>query len=160
MTMQNDPLDAGLDDAALEALLAAGWFAAPPPGPGLLSRILADAAEVSTGRAASDGIASGDPRPAPALRATPASWLQRLADRLLPVGGLGGAAALASCAALGLWLGAFAQESFISTVAGAFQVSGLPGSDGFDSAADAVVAFYDLNPGTTGASVPGEGRMQ
>ena len=156
MTTQNDPFDPGLDDAALDALLAAEWFPVPVAGPALMTRILADAAEVSAGRAA-----PGDAwqvRPAP--RPMPASWLQRLADRLLPVGGLGGAAALASCGVLGLWLGAFSQESFISTVAGEFQVSGTSTSDGFDSAADAVVAFYDLSPGASGASAPGEGQMQ
>ncbi len=156
MTTQKDPPDAGLDDAALDALLADAWFPAPPPAPGLMTRILADAAEVSAGQAA-----SGPPRPAlPAPRPPRDSWLQRLADRLLPVGGLGGAAALASCAAIGLWLGAFSQEGFVSTVAGEFQVSGGTSGDSFDSAAEAVVAFYDLSPGPAGVPAPEEGQTQ
>lgn len=156
MTTQNDPFDGSLDDAALDALLAAEWFPAPPPAPGLMTRILADAAEVSAGQVARVAV-----RPVPfALRRRRNSWLHRLADRLLPVGGLGGAAALASCAALGLWLGAFSQEGFISTVAGEFQAASGTSGTTFDSAADAVVAFYDLSPGASGASVPGEGQTQ
>lgn len=157
MTTQNEPSDSGLDDAALEALLAAEWFPAPSPDSGLLSRILADAADVSAAQAA---MGEGLPRLRPSPSVLRPSWLRRLADRLLPVGGLGGAAALASCAAFGLWLGAFSQENFITEIAEEFQGSASSGSDSFDSAADAVVAFYDLSPGTAGANLPGEGQMQ
>jgi hypothetical protein len=70
----------------------------PVPSTALISRVLADAAALVPG-----------PAPAPAhAAATAPGWLARL---LFPVGGLGGALALAACAVFGVVAGAdYADE--------------------------------------------------
>jgi hypothetical protein len=79
------------DETALAPFFAAARAEEPAPRSGLLNAIIADAAEVSAGRAA-----------VPARRTAPAPRWQTL---FAPVGGWPGLAALGVCAALGFWAG-------------------------------------------------------
>ncbi len=120
------------DDAPLEDFFAAARRQAPDgPGPDLVNRILADAADVAQARTAP---ATPRPRPKPALL----SGLRRL---LAPLDGWPAAATLGFCAALGLTTGLMggaergAEVLWQSTAAAT------------DDAADAILAFYDFeNP--------------
>lgn len=106
------------DDDGLEAIFAAGRrHAPPPPGAGLMTRILADAAEIGVGRA-------------PA--APPARSQQRDAPRGWPA-----VTALGLCAAVGLAAGLLGgaergADALWETAASA------------DEPAAEILAFYDL----------------
>ncbi len=109
------------DETALAPFFAAARAEEEAPRTGLLSAILADAAEVHAARTAI---------PAPAPRG---GWGPRL---LAPIGGWGGLAALGACAAVGFWLG----------IAGNLSIDGttLTAGAASESSADGVGAFFDL----------------
>lgn len=119
-----------LTDRDLDALLDLAVLPVPEPSLALLNRILADAAEVS-------GSA-----PAARPQAAPAAGIgRRLAAWLTPVGGWRGAAALAGCAAFGVWLGISGEESLSLQFTSGVDAAAL---ESFDSSADAIFAFYEL----------------
>lgn len=83
-------------DSALDAFFDAARATAPQPGAALQARVLADAAEVTDQRALYAGT----------NRQTDAARPGILAMALAAVGGWPAATALASVAALGVWIGA------------------------------------------------------
>lgn len=112
------------EDRELEVFFAAARSTPPPPpDTSLMNRILADAADVTAERA--------EPARPMAPRA-PGTWLRRI---FAPLGGLPAAAALGSCAALGLMVG---------LMGGADAGSAALWDTAHDEPAAAVLAFYDL----------------
>ncbi len=106
-------------DKHIDALLAEAKSCEPPaPSVDLIARVLADAAEMA-------------PKSAPAIPAAtkPPFWVRLFS----PVGGVGGAFALAACAAFGVFIGADYADTLLS----------IPGLDGV------LAVFYDGTDSTS-----------
>jgi len=123
-----------MQNSDLDDLFAAARAAAPQPSDALLARVGADGLRLL-------------PRP-PAHTARPSTLRPRglrglLADMVLAVGGLGGAAGLASAMLAGLWIG-FAQPQGLSVL-----TEGLTTGLSFDAALDSVELIPSLDPFAT-----------
>lgn len=123
-----------MQNGDLDDLFAAARAATPPPSAALLARIEADGLRLL-------------PRPparAAALSSRPPRGLRGLlSDMVLAVGGLGGAAGLASAMLAGLWIG-FVQPQGLSAL-----TEGLTAGLRSDAMLDSVELIPSLDPFAT-----------
>jgi hypothetical protein len=119
-----------MQNGDLDDLLATARAAAPQPSAALLARIEADGLRLL-------------PRPPARTTRAPRGLRGVLADMVLAVGGLGGAAGLASAMLAGLWVG-LAQPQGLGVL-----TEGLTGGLGSDAALDSVELIPSLDPFAT-----------
>ena len=98
---KNNTTPTSPDDAGLEAFFAAGRADATAPGPDLMARVMADAMAETDTRALYAGERRHSGRGHTGL----------LASALAAIGGWPSAAALASVAAAGVWIGAAVPDA-------------------------------------------------
>jgi hypothetical protein len=111
----------------LDDLFAAARAAAPPPSGALLAQVEADGLRLL-------------PRPTARATRMPLGLRGVLADMILAVGGLGGAAGLASAMLAGFWIG-FAQPQRFGTL-----TEGLTAGLVSDATLDSVDLIPSLDP--------------